>query len=259
MRKKTTSARVSSKIQNVIRIAINHENKRRRRQQRRKASLKDGVKSSSSMLRPVVNFSTGNDDISKILGQVRTERAVAELGRKIDEIIKNPLLKSVAPTPSLTLGEVSRGLTRDKENPSNLITHTGGGEEAKDEGTPPQTPPPQKTTEPPAPKSEKRRPFFSLFPLSLSLSPLRTPTSPQGIVWGGRAEEEEETPATTTDRKVQELREYLIANRSLIPRKKDYTIEDINRLSNINHIRDLYNATKKVVRGKDGGGGASFV
>lgn len=246
MRKKTTTAKVSSKIQNVIKIAINHESKRRRRRQLRRQAEQQ-AKQSFSVLRPVINVSTGrNDDVSKILSQVSTERAVAELGNRVDQLISHPLFKSVLPIPSLTLGEVSRGLTRPLDDPSRVLTHTGTGEQ--DDNNPPTTPPPQ---EPPAPKSAKKRPFFSLS--SLSLSPLTTPTSPQGILWG---EKNEETPATATDNKVQELREYLIIHRSSIPRKKEYTIEDINRLTNINHIKDLYRETKKVVN--SGGGGASY-
>ena len=117
--------------------------------------------------------------------------------------------------------------------------------------TSPSPPPPPK--EPQAPKSAKKRPFFSVPPLDLS--PLQTPNSPQSIIWGeGGGAAVESTPATASDNRLQEIREYLIAHRNYIPRKKDYTIEDINRLTNENHIKDLYRETRKAVAGSGGGG-----
>lgn len=104
--------------------------------------------------------------------------------------------------------------------------------------------------EPQAPRSAKKRSFFNVPPLNLS--PLQTPTSPQNIVWGeggGGGAAVETTPATASDLNLQNIREYLIAHREYIPRKRgNYSVEDINNLKNENHIKELYRKTQAAVR-----------
>ena len=116
--------------------------------------------------------------------------------------------------------------------------------------------------EPKAPRSSKKAFFNRPDPLE-TLSPLDRrqlfqETTPSfagggaGMLVGGQgigSVPSETTPMTTISMNALKLKQFLIENRTKIPAKKDYSIEDIENLKNINHIRDLVNRTKNAMSG----------
>lgn len=215
-----------SQLKNIIKITIgDRKKKRKRRMNRRKRQQTDQM------------------DLIAALAAKPSMRAIQQDNKDAglqNQLVSNSILSTKAEILRAVndLGKPSFSTGYGPLNPFNTE------EEKKEEDDETQL---FTAKEPPAPTSAKKRPFFSLSPLSLS--PLRTPTAPRSIQWGAVADAED-TPATASDWRIQQIKDYLIAHRESIPRKKTYSIEDIDNLKNENHIKELYRDTQKAMQGK---------